>query len=207
LSVGTAGSDGYGPTFGLLDVGVLAGTIPGVTAALAAQNLAAHNILGKQPPTVVRAGTAVRLANTDLRFDDPMWDPIVAGLLVSLEIDFVTRIKSGMAALGLEYRWGPWAYRFGYGGGASDVREGRKMTIGLGRAVRDWSFDASLAPAQGYGNAFRFGLTRKFGTASERAAADAVLSLKGREEEEPGVEGSVHLVERRFQRAETALAQ
>ena len=79
------------------------------------------------------------------------------------------------------------------------------MAVGVGYKLRDWAFDLTAAPASGYGDSFRAGVSRQFGYQPERPAADYLLRMEEQEEEKPGIPGGVHLVERRFARAERQL--
>ncbi|MCX5790421.1 MAG: hypothetical protein NTX64_18235 [Elusimicrobia bacterium] len=204
LSLARAAEGGRASETGLLDLGVLAAVIPGVNVAAAAQNVTGR-LLGRRPPENLRFGTAVRFANTGYRTENDVVNDILARLLASAEVDYAPPTKHGAIALGAEYRQGPWAARLGLTGGPKDAAEGRHVSLGGGYKRGDWIFDVAVTPAKGYGDTFRAGVTKQFGIQPERPATEFLLRMQPQETEAPGVPGAVHLVERRFQRAEEDL--
>ncbi|MBI4349489.1 MAG: tetratricopeptide repeat protein [Elusimicrobia bacterium] len=183
----------------LLDPGLLVAGIPGVLVGLSAQNVGLGGLAGPLPENI-RLGTAVRFAYTPLRR--------LRGLTAGLEIDYARHRRLGAFSLGGEYRWRDWAARLGLSAGPPELTGGK--TIALGFGWRKWGVgvDYTFAPARSHGDHHRLGLTYEWGWRDERPVADYLLELTSEEaaEAEPVPKG-VHLVERRFERAERHLRE
>lgn len=195
VSAARAAEGGRSATAALFDVGILGATMRGVTVGASAQNIGSGGLLGPLPE-IIRVGSALRFAHTDLRR--------LRGLMASLEIDYARRRRLGSVGLGAEYRFPRWSARLGLGGGNPELTDRRRVALGFGWRWRGLELDYALTPARGRADTHRLGATLAFGELRERPAADYLMNLESDESalEEP-VPGSIHLVERYFARAET----
>ncbi|MBI5202890.1 MAG: hypothetical protein HY925_14960, partial [Elusimicrobia bacterium] len=199
LNLERASQPGRSDTALLFDAGLLAALMPGVTLGMAAHNFGTSELLGK-PPENIRIGFGVRFART--QFD---W---LRGLLAGFEIDYARLRKAGGVSLGGEYRWRDWAARLGLSGGSVVQTEGKTIALGFGWRKNGFGADLTFAPPHKKGDSLRLGLTYEWGFLQDRPAADYLLDMSSEEaaEEEP-VPLGVHMVERRFARAEERLRE
>ncbi|MBI4425189.1 MAG: hypothetical protein HY554_15770 [Elusimicrobia bacterium] len=195
IGLGHAARHGRVSSTPLFDLGLLAPALPGVVVGAAAQNLGPGRLLGPLPE-LFRLGAAVRFADTGFA-------ERLAGLRVSLELDYARPARVGSAGLGAEYRWRRLSARLGLVAGHPSRTEGRLATLGLGYRRRAFSVDYAYGPASGYGDSHRLGVTVAFAGAVERPATRPLLRLETRER--AGPEAAVHLVERHFAAAEAHL--
>lgn len=199
LSLARASEPGRSAQALVLDAGVLGAVMPGVTVGAAAHNFGTGELLGPLPENI-RLGLGVRFARTQ-------W-PWLRGLLAGFEIDYARVRKLGGVSLGGEYRWREWSARVGLSGGHPEQTEGRTLGIGFGWKRGGLGIDYTFAPPHRRGDSHRLGLTLELGYLQERPAADYLHDLSSEEaaEAEPVAHG-VHLVERRFSRAEERLRE
>lgn len=199
LNLARASGFGRSATAVVADAGILAAIMPGVTLGAAAHNFGMSDLLGPLPENI-RIGLGVRFARTP--FDR------LRGLLAGFEIDYARARKSGGVSLGGEYRMRDWAARLGLSGGTSLQTEGRTIAIGFGWRKNGFGIDYTFAPPHRRGDSHRLGLTYEWGFLQDRPAADYLLDMSSEEaaEEEPVALG-VHMVERRFARAEERLLE